>query len=101
MPTKDEREQRHERGQRPDDEDATIGEQQEKIQQDRDEAKRRKDEGTVRHGPQPPERGLEGDEPFGQDITGDDDREGVIKRGSFRHVEKDRARRPERSKEED
>lgn len=103
MPTKDERREarRKQEGQRRRDEDATIGDQQRENERRREEAQRREEEGTVRHGPQPPERGLEGDEPFGEDFADNDEREGVIRRSSFRHVEKDRPRNPERPNEEE
>lgn len=101
MPTKDERRDREQEGQRRDDEEATIGDQQDVNERRHEQTERRKEEGTARHGKPPPVRGLEGDEPFGQDPGGNDEREGVIRGHSFRHVEKERPRRPEREDEDD
>lgn len=82
-------------------EDATIGDQQQQTEREHEASRRRKKEGPTRHGPQPPKRGLEGDEPFHQATGGRDKREGVISQGSFRHVEKEgKKSQPERGEEE-
>lgn len=87
------------RANRPD-EDATIGDAQREIARGREDTRRRKEDGTARHGKPPPVRGLEGDdEPHGEDIAKGDHREGVISGHTFRHVEKRAQRKPKREED--
>lgn len=86
------------RANRPD-ERATLGDAQREIARDREATRRRKEDGTARHGHPPPVRGLEGDEPHGEDIAKGDRREGVISGHTFRHVEKRAQRKPKREED--
>lgn len=80
-------------------EEATIGDAQKENERRREETRRRKEDGTARHGKPPPVRGLEGDEPFGQDPAGHDTREGVISGHTFRHVQKKAQHKPKREED--
>lgn len=80
-------------------EEATLEDARREEERRREETRKRKQEGTARHGKPPPVRGLEGDEPFGEDIAGHDRREGVISQHTFRHVEKKAQHKPKREED--